>query len=201
MNERRYPVKFTQLAWWMILLRGIVAIVFGMLLLTDPVSTIAAFVIVYGVFVIADGAVTIAYGMGIFGRKNHRGLVIARGLLAIVAGVLAIAWPGLTAFAVLVLIGVWAISAGFVEIGEAFSLREAAYRRWYLSLVSGFSYLLLGALIFFSPESSALALAWLIGVFTVAAGITTVLAAIRTRGEFSYQRGTPIRLADTGQAP
>lgn len=199
MNESQHPVRFTRLAWWMILARGIVAIAFGILLLTDPVSTIAAFIWVYGIFVIVDGAVAIAYGMGIFGRTNHRGLVIARGLLAIAAGVIAVAWPELTAFAVLMLIGVWAVVVGLVEMGEAFSLRDAGYRRWYLALVSGVAYLLLGVLVFASPASSALALTWLIGVFTIAAGITILFASIHTRGEFSYRRGAPIRLQEPGE--
>lgn len=195
-SEQHHPVRFTKLAWWMILARGVVAIAFGILLLTDPVDTLRAFIWVYGIFVIVDGAVAIAYGMGIFGRTNHRGLVIARGLLAIAAGVVAVAWPGLTALAVLVLIGIWALVVGVVEIGEAFSLRDAHYRRWYLALVSGVAYVLLGILIFASPESSALALTWLIGVFTIAAGITILFASIHTRGEFSYRRGAPTRLAD-----
>ena len=197
MSEQQNPVRFTRLAWWMIVARGLIAIAFGVLLLTDPVSTVAAFSWVYGVFVIADGAVAIAYGMGIFGRANHRGLVIGRGILAIAAGVVAIAWPGLTAFAVLVLVGVWAIVVGLVEIGEAFSLRDAHHRRWYLSLVSGVAYLLLGVLVFVSPVSTALALTWLIGVLTIAAGLAILFASVQTRGEFSYRRGTPIRLPDS----
>lgn len=191
-----FPVRFTRLAWWMIIARGLIAIVFGILLLTDPVSTVAAFIWVYGVFVIVDGAVAIAYGMGIFGRTNHRGIVMARGILAIAAGVVAIAWPGLTAFAVLALVGVWAIVVGVVEIGEAFSLRDAHYRRWYLALVSGVAYLLLGILVFASPATTALTITWLIGVFTIAAGVAILFASFHTRGEFTHRRGTPVRLSD-----
>ena len=193
MSIEAHEVKFTKLSWWMVMLRAVVGIVFGLFLLTDPLDTVKAFIWVFGVFVVADGLLTIAYGMGVFGRPSHRGLIIARGLLAVTAGVIAMAWPGIAGLAIFYLVAIWALVAGAVEIGESFSLREDQYSLWYFALISGILYALLGILMLAAPEKAVIGLIWLIGVMTVVAGASLLAVAIAARGHFAYKRVPPAR--------
>ena len=187
-----HQVRFTKLAWWMVFLRGLLALVLGVFLLIEPVKTVEAFVWVYGAFMVADGIIAVAYGMGIFGRPNHRGAPIARGLLAIVAGVIVMVWPNLTAVAVFYLVAIWAIIAGIVEIIEAFSLRDDKYSRWYFDLASGLVYLLLGVLMIGAPTTSVVALLWMIALMLVISGSLMLIVAVLARSSFTYVRSSPV---------
>ncbi len=187
-----HHVHFTKLAWWMVFLRGLIALFLGVFLLIEPVKTVEAFVWLYGAFMVADGIIAIAYGMGIFGRPNHRGAPIARGLLAIVAGVIVMVWPNLTAVAVFYLVAIWAIIAGIVEIIEAFSLRDDKYSRWYFDLASGLVYLLLGILMIGAPTTSVIALLWMIALMLVISGSLMLVVAFLARSTFSYIHPSPV---------
>lgn len=193
-----HQVKFTRLAWWMILARAVISIGLGLYLLDSPVETVATFIWVYGLFVVVDGIIAIAYGMGIFGRPSHRGMPIARGLLAVVAGTIALTWPGITALAVFYLVAIWAIAAGVVEMVEAFSLRDDKHTRWYFDLTSGLVYLLLGALMIASPGTSVIAIVWLIAVMMITAGIAMLMVAISSRKEFTYKHQVNLPPASNG---
>lgn len=193
MSIETHLVTFTRLSWWMVVLRAIVGIAFGLVLLTDPVNTVNAFIWVFGAFVVADGILTIAYGMGVFGRPSHRGLVIARGLLAVTAGVIAMAWPGIAGMAIFYLVAIWALVAGAVEIAESFSLREDHYSLWYFPLISGILYALLGVLMLAAPDKAVIGLIWLIGVMTVVAGASLLAVAVATRAHIKHEAPVPRR--------
>src|SRR5262245_56734870 len=105
--------------WWLLLLRGLAAIAFGVLTWIQPGISLAALVILFGVYALADGILGI--WTAIAGRKNHEywWVLLLAGLLGVAVGILTFRAPALTAFALLFYIAVWAIGIGVLEIVAA----------------------------------------------------------------------------------
>lgn len=167
--------------WWVLLLRGIISIGFGVVALVWPTITIQALVLVFGVYAIVDGVLDL--GMGI--RRDSlpgttRWLMVLMGLLGIGAGIIAFAWPGITALALLYVIAFWAILTGVFEISAAIRLRSEIDNEWFW-ILSGALSVILGVLLIVQPQTGALALVTVIGAFSVAWGLVLVLLSFRVR--------------------
>jgi uncharacterized membrane protein HdeD (DUF308 family) len=166
--------------WWLLLLRGIAAIVFGVLAFIWPGLTLLTLVILYGVFAIVDGVLALAAAFGRTGPEVPRWWLVFTGILDIAAGVIAMFWPGITAFVLIIFIGAWAIIRGVMEIIAAIQLRKEIEGEWLLVLAGGLSVLFgLGVLIY--PGAGALALAWLIAFYAIAIGVVMIGLALRLR--------------------
>ena len=162
--------------WWVFLIRGLVAVAFGLLGLFYPAATLVAFVLVYGTFALVDGVFAIisaARGKEGMGSRWWLALV---GVLGIVAGLATYFWPGITALALLMVIGVWALIYGLFEIIGAIRLRKEIDNEWLL-LMHGVLAVLFGVLVLARPGAGALALIWLIASFALASGIVLVVFA------------------------
>jgi uncharacterized membrane protein HdeD (DUF308 family) len=164
--------------WWAFVLRGIVAIALGVLAFASPGATLVALIAVFAAFAIFDGILAIAAGISVDG--GPRWMFILGGILGIVIGVLTINRPDITAVALVLLIGVWAIATGVAEAVAAYSFREVLENEWLLAL-SGIVSVAFGALLIFAPGDGVLALLWLIGFYAILAGILYIAAGLRLR--------------------
>jgi uncharacterized membrane protein HdeD (DUF308 family) len=162
--------------WWVFLVRGLVAIAFGLLGLFYPAATLVAFVLVYGVFALIDGVFAVIAAVRGKEGMGPRWWLALVGVLGIVAGLVTYAWPGLTALALLMVIGVWALVYGIFEIIGAIRLRKEIENEWLL-LAHGILAVLFGLMVLVRPGAGALALVWLIASFALASGGLLVIFA------------------------
>jgi uncharacterized membrane protein HdeD (DUF308 family) len=166
--------------WWLLLLRGIAAIVFGVLAFIWPGLTLLTLVILYGAFAIVDGVLALAAVFGRTGPDVPKWWLVLTAILDIGAGLIALFWPGITALVLIIFIGAWAIVRGVMEIIAAIQLRKEIEGEWLLVLAGVLSVLFgLGVLIY--PGAGAVALAWLIGIYAIAIGVVMIMLAIRLR--------------------
>lgn len=166
--------------WWLLLLRGIAAVVFGALAFAWPGITLVALVFLYGAYALVDGVLAIAAAIsGRVGRAPAGWLVFV-GVLGVAAGLATFFWPGITAFVLLVLIGVWSILHGLFEIVGAIRLRREIEGE-VLLILSGLLSVVFGLLILARPGAGALALVWLIGAYAVAFGALLIAFSLRLR--------------------
>ncbi len=160
---------------WALGLRGFAAIVFGFIVWIWPVLTLRVLLILFGIFLIAAGVFGILAGINAE-TSNRRWLLMIEGVLGILAGILTLGWPAITARALLFIIAAWAIVTGFVEIAAAFGARRAGGREWLL-ILSGVVSIIFGILLLVLPVAGILALVWLIGIYAIVYGITLLVLA------------------------
>src|SRR3954462_11901278 len=165
--------------WWLLLLRGIAAIVFGVLSFAWPGITLVTLVLFWGAFALVDGVLALANAfMG--GNMRHRWWLALVGLAGIAVGILTFAWPGVTALVLLVFIAIWAIVLGVFQIIGAIRLRKEIDNEWTLGL-SGAVSVLFGVIMLIAPGAGALGLIWAIGSFAVVFGVLMVMAAFKLK--------------------
>jgi uncharacterized membrane protein HdeD (DUF308 family) len=166
--------------WWAIALRGVVAIVFGVLALVLPDLTLAALIIMFAAYALIEGVFNVvAAARGAHGDLPGWALLL-EGLVSITAGVVAIALPQLTALALMYVIAGWAILTGVLEIVAAIRLRRWVVDEWRLAL-SGVLSVVFGVLIAIAPGAGELALVLWIGAYTVVFGVLPIAFAFRLR--------------------
>ncbi|WP_030159287.1 HdeD family acid-resistance protein [Glycomyces sp. NRRL B-16210] len=163
--------------WAWVLLRGVFTIVFGALAVFWPGITILALVILFGAYAIVDGLTAILMGAR---RSSGRGFLIVIGVLGVIAGLVAMLWPGITAVALLYVIAFWAIIIGLASIVSGFGLTGDAGGRW-LFVLSGLAAVVLGVLLLARPGEGAVALVVTIGFFAIVWGLLTVITSVRLR--------------------
>ncbi|MEV5571835.1 HdeD family acid-resistance protein [Spirillospora sp. NPDC052269] len=165
--------------WWALLVRGVFAILFGVLALFWPGITVWALTILFGVYALVDGVTALAGAFsGVEGES--RGWLAVAGVCGILLGLMAFIWPGVTALVLLLLIASWALIVGVLEIIGAIRLRAQLDDVWLLALAGAVS-VLFGLVLFIWPVSGAIAVAWLIGLFAIVMGAVMVGAAFRLR--------------------
>jgi uncharacterized membrane protein HdeD (DUF308 family) len=163
--------------WAWVLARGVFTILFGALAVFWPEITLVALVVLYGAYAVVDGITALVMGIR---RSSGRGFLILVGVLGIVAGLIALLWPGITAIALLYLIAVWAIVMGVGSIVSAFGLAGDPGGRW-LFVLSGLAGIVLGVLLIAAPGRGAVALVVTIGFFAIVWGLITVMTSVRLR--------------------
>lgn len=163
--------------WAWVLLRGVFTIVFGAMAVFWPDITMLAFVILFGAYAIVDGVTAVVMG---FRRASGRGFLIFIGVLGVIAGLIALLWPGITAVALLWIIAIWAIVIGVASIVSGFGLGRDAGGRW-LFVLSGLAAVILGIVLLAKPGEGAVALVVTIGFFAIIWGLLTVITSIRLR--------------------
>ena len=165
--------------WWLLLLRGLAAIVFGVLAFAWPGITIISLVIVYGAYALVDGLFSIYAAIRGDGPAPRWWLAVV-GVAGVLAGLIAFAVPGVVALWLLFLIGAWAIVSGVFEIIGAIRLRKEIDNEWML-ILHGVISVLFGVLLFAMPVTGALAMVWVIGAYAIAAGIIMCVLAFRLK--------------------
>ena len=165
--------------WQAVLVRGILAILFGIVFLIVPVPSLVVSVYVFAGFAIALGVMALIAGIRSSSRARNQ--MILEGVLGIAAGLIALVWPGGTLVAIVLLIAAWAIVTGIVQIVQAIKVREEIDNEWWLVL-GGAASVLFGVLIGLQPIVGILTVAILIGVYALIFGIAIVLLAFKLKG-------------------
>jgi uncharacterized membrane protein HdeD (DUF308 family) len=191
------PIMVTMLAdrWWIMAVRGVAAIVFGVLTFIWPGASLFALVLLFGAYSVVDGAFNIGAGISMRGEPRWGWLVFG-GAISIAVGVLTFLWPGITAFALLMLIAAWALVTGVAEIAAAIRLRKHVRGEWLLAL-SGILSIAFGVLMFLFPGTGALAVVLWIGAYAVVFGVLLLALAFRLRSWRNQTR----RQVPTGGVP
>jgi uncharacterized membrane protein HdeD (DUF308 family) len=155
-------------------------VLFGLFALVWPGPTLFVLIVFYGAYALVDGVFAIVAGVRA-GRSPRRWLLLAEGALGVLAGLIVIAWPGISALMMLYVIAFWAIFGGVLRIVQAFSLRREIDNEWAMAL-SGALSVVLGLLLAVLPGVGLLSLVWLIGVFALGVGATLIWLSFRVRG-------------------
>lgn len=166
--------------WGWVALRGVVAILFGLLTLFNPGITLVTLVFFFGAYALADGVFMVV--SAIANRKNQPrwGTLLLGGILGIAAGAVTLLMPGITAFALLALIAAWAIIVGSVEIVAAIRLRKEITGEW-MFVLSGLLTVAFGVILIVRPGAGALAMVLFIGAYAVVTGILLLALGLRLR--------------------
>jgi uncharacterized membrane protein HdeD (DUF308 family) len=166
--------------WWLVLLRGIAAIVFGILAWAWPGVTLITLVLFWGAYALVDGIAALVGGWKAKDGTKPMWQVVLIGVLGIVAGVVTFLSPGVTAIALLLLIAGWAIVNGILQVAAAIRLRKEIANEWLL-ILSGALSIVFGVLMIFNPGAGALAVLWVIAAFAVAYGVLLVILALKLK--------------------
>lgn len=165
-------------SWWAMVLRGVVAILFGVVAFFWPGITLTALVFLWGAYALVDGIFAVAAGIKSHGEYKRWWVLLIEGILGVLAGIVAFVMPGITALVLLILIGAWAIITGVFEITAAIQLRKHIKGEWLLAL-AGVCSIIFGALLFLNPVVGALAVVWLIGAYAIVFGVLLIALGLR----------------------
>lgn len=156
---------------WALVLRGIVALLFGILALGWPVKTLAVLIFLFGIYAILNGIFAV-----VFALRNRRNialpweLLLVEGIVSILAGIVAFRQPTTVAYAFLYLVAAWAIITGVMEIVATFARSGEMGRDWWLAL-AGLISIIFGLLLAFQPLAGLLTIVWIIGIYAIIFGI------------------------------
>ena len=174
--------------WWLLVLRGLLAILFGLTAFLWPGLTLLVLVIMFGIYAVADGVVAIITGLTRARNTSRWWVFLLEGLVDIAAGVVALIWPGLATAVLLGVIAGWAIITGVFEIAAAIRLRREINNEWLLML-GGLLSIVFGILLVLRPGAAGLALMWMMGAYAVVFGVVLIALGFRLRGhEFPSDR-------------
>jgi uncharacterized membrane protein HdeD (DUF308 family) len=166
--------------WWLVLLRGILMAIFGIIALVSPGIALLTLIWVFGFYALLDGITAIIMGIRTRGEP-HWVWTIVQGVVSVLAGIVALVWPGVTAFALLFVVAFWAIMLGISEIIGAFTSRRQGSSAWGWTLAAGVLNVLFGIVLLIWPASGILTLVWLVGIFALLGGVTLVVLAFQVR--------------------
>ena len=181
-------IDFVARRWWLLLLRGIIALIFGAMALAWPGPTAAALVLLLGVYLLVDGIVGIVDCARHWGQLQDRWLWLLESVLSLAAGAAALLMPGLTALTLLMVIAAWAMVVGVLRIALAVRLRKFIRGEWWLAF-GGVLSVALGLLLVARPGAGIVSLVWLIGIWALLLGAMFVALALRLRGLGRQLRG------------
>jgi uncharacterized membrane protein HdeD (DUF308 family) len=182
--------------WWALALRGAAAVIFGILTFVSPGASLLALVVIFGAYAIVNGAIEVWLAFRAPAGEPRWGWLLFEGIASIVAGVLTLFWPGITALVLLLFIAVWAIATGIGQVVAAVRLRKTIKGEWRLALMVVLS-IAFGVILFLYPSSGALALVLWIGAYAIVLGALLIALAFKLR---SWGR-TTTREAPPGAVP
>jgi uncharacterized membrane protein HdeD (DUF308 family) len=166
--------------WWLMILRGLAAIAFGILIFAKPGISLQVLVYLFGVYVLVEGILGVSLAVQARSTIDSWGVLLLWGLLGIAVGVLAFVRPDITALALLFYIALWAIATGVLEIAVAIRLREVISNEWLL-IIAGLLSVAFGVVLIARPDAGALAVLSLIGAYAIVFGVLLLLFAFKVR--------------------
>ncbi len=181
-GEGRHRQRLSTLTenWRALALRGLVALLFGLVVLFWPDLILAVLSLLFGIYALVDGGVVLVPVLRTTDRGRRRWLPLAEGAVGVIAGLIALLWPGMTPSGLLYVIVAWAVATGILKIATTIMLRGEVENRWLLA-GSGALSVLFGAVLAALVGSDLPSLAPFIGVFAVVVGLALIVFALRTR--------------------
>jgi uncharacterized membrane protein HdeD (DUF308 family) len=166
--------------WWVPVLRGVAAIIFGVIAFTHPLMAAATLVIFFGAWVLVDGVFRLVGAIGHRASDPDWGFNLIVGILGIIIGLLTFHAPGVTALALVIYIAAWALMIGATEIALAIKMRREIKGEWFLILM-GVASIVFAALLLWNPLAGAAALIWIMAWYAVILGILGIIFGFRLR--------------------
>jgi uncharacterized membrane protein HdeD (DUF308 family) len=166
--------------WWLIALRGVLGVTFGVIALLMPITTILALVLLFSAYMIVDGVFAIYAAIRAAQQGESWSILVLQGIASIAAGAIAFFWPGITVLAFVLLIAAWSIVSGCLMLAAAFRTDSG---RWWLVL-GGAAALLFGILMILAPLSGAVVLTWWLGAFALVFGVALIILAFQLRSRY-----------------
>ncbi len=176
--------------WWLLLLRGLMAIAFGVLSWVQPGISLAALVMLFGVYALIDGVAGVWSSLAGHKDDGHWWVLLLWGVVGVGVGTLTLSAPGITALALLFYIALWAVATGVLQIVAAVRLRKEIEGEWLLGL-SGLASVAFGVVLMARPMAGAVALLWIIATYAILFGILLVVLAFKARS-FGRTLGRPV---------
>ena len=166
--------------WWVFVLRGAAAVLFGVLAFARPGITLEVLVLLFAFWALFDGVFALISSVGAAEAHEPWWPLVLIGLLGIAAGVVTLRWPGITALALLLVVAYWSIFRGILEIVGAVRLRNLIHGEGWL-IFGGIASIAFGVLLVINPGSGLLAVVWLVGLYAVIFGIAQIMLGLRLR--------------------
>ena len=166
--------------WWAVLLRGVTAVAFGVIAFAWPHVTIATLILLFGLYALVHGTLSLAAAIGGRGRSGNRLLLAIEGVVGLCAGIITLRSPSTTAMVLVFLIWVWAIATGILRIAEAIRLRKVISGDIWLAL-SGVLTVLFGIILMLRPVVGAVGLAWIISGYALLLGLFEIILGCELR--------------------
>jgi uncharacterized membrane protein HdeD (DUF308 family) len=166
--------------WWVILLRGIIAIAFGVAAFAWPAVTVASLVLLFGWYAFIDGVFSLMTAIGGRRDREHRWWLVLEGIVGIWLGVVTLRAPALTALMLVFFISIWAMTTGFLRIAAAVRLRKEITGELWLAL-SGALSVLFAFMLILRPAVGVLGLVWVIAIYALILGVFEILLGVELR--------------------
>lgn len=167
--------------WWAFVIRGVLAVLFGLIALFLPGVTMLSLVIVFAGYAVADGVFAILAAVSAAKAGERWGLFVVEGIVDILAGVAAVAWPALTVVVFVVMVAAWALVTGGLMLAAGFRVDNEHGRVWLI--LGALASILYGALLVAAPMIGAVVLTWWIGAYALVFGIAMLVFAFRLRAK------------------
>ena len=168
--------------WWVLALRGLFAVLFGLVALIFPGIALLALIYVFAAYALIDGIMAVIVSLQERISSARWIVLLLEGLASIIIGIVVLAWPGLGALLLLYLVAVWAIVTGILEISAAFMIPGSTAQEWALAL-AGILSVVFGILLIVRPGAGLLALLWLVGIYAIIFGLLFIVRAFQLRGK------------------
>lgn len=167
-------------AWMLMLLRGVIGVLFGILAIVWPIHTVIALAVLWGIWALVDGIGLFTMAIGGSGTTGQRLWAGVVAVVAVLAGLYAIVHPGSAAVVLTWVIGIWLMVRGVFELFGAFGRGlPASSRLW--SVVMALVDFLLGGILVANPGRSAVGITWLLGIVALVWGLVLIVLAFVTR--------------------
>src|SRR6266851_1566605 len=166
--------------WWVPVIRGIAAIIFGVIAFAYPGLTVATLVLFFGAWVLIDGIFRIVGAIGHRASDPDWGWHLVIGIVGIIVGLLTFHAPQITALALIIYIAAWALMIGASEIVLAIKMRREIKGEWFLILM-GLASIVFAILLLWNPVAGAAALIWIIAWYAVITGVLAIIFGLRLR--------------------
>ena len=166
--------------WVFAFIRGVLAIIFGLLALLSPIATAIVLAILIGVYAIVNGVFDIIEAI------RHRGsssmvVRIVLGAVSILFGILVLVWPGMSLGILVIFVGIWAIIIGVLQIMASVRHRAVPNSGWVWGIIGGALAILFGILVLIRPGAGLVSIIWIIGIWAIVWGITLIVLGVQLR--------------------
>ncbi len=165
--------------WWLLILRAVVAILFGILAIISPSFALLFLVYLFAAYVLIDGIFSVIVALQERTAYSRWWILLLGGIAGIILGLVTFIWPGVTSLVLFYLVAAWAVVTGIFEVIAAFSVRAAGVE--WLLVLGGVLSVIIGIIFFLHPVASILTIVWLLGVFALVYGLILIVRAIQFR--------------------
>jgi uncharacterized membrane protein HdeD (DUF308 family) len=167
--------------WYWPVLRGVLAILFGIVALAWPDKTVAVIIWVIGIFAVVDGIVEIIEGIRRRGTGSGTAFLVTMGVLSLAVGVVLLVWPGKTAIVLTWIVGFWAVVYGLFQTVASLDLRKVPGSGWGWGVFAGLLGLVFGLLVLFNVNAGLVSIVWILAIFAILWGVMLIAFGVQIR--------------------